>query len=306
MDNCGMNQKKNKKYANRVNRIKPPKIRKPQTFMARSILILLIFACIEAFLGICLYFVDDLSVYFEWIIKIFEKIENFILQYMDLKNILFVFLIMFLIYFIKAYLPFLPLSIVCMMTGTVFNKYWWAALLVNMLGIGLMFYLRFNSGRVKGENYMQNLLRRSKNVRMALDVNGASSYSLLAVFRFFPCFPINFVSRLYGANKDCKFHWYMLISMASIAPRIYIYTSIGREIFNPFTTKFVMLIMLFCALSGLGTFIVNFAFYLKRRNDEKEQSAVIEKLRHDSENEMMEESEPEIGFTPSDKEYGKS
>ena len=213
---------------------------KKVSYLARIIITLIVLIIVEAFLFVVLRHIELFSGRYDWVISKLEYGQNVLLNFMSAaNNIALSVLVLLFIYFIKAYLPFLPLSIVCLMGGILFGKYWWIAFLINLTGLAGMFYLRFNSGRVKGENYMQNLLRKNKYVRMAIDVNGVTSYSLLALFRFFPCFPINFVSRLYGANKDCKFQWYMLVSVAAIAPRVYVYTRIGREIFNPFSRIYV-------------------------------------------------------------------
>lgn len=276
--------------------VKPVKTKKPQTILMKSVIILLSFLAAEGVLALALHFAAQLTQRFDWVVDKLEWVEKTILSFMSAKNVVFVILLMFFIYFIKSYIPFLPLSIVCLMTGSLFGRYWWAALIINMAGLALMFFLRFNSGRVKGENYMQNLLRKSKYVRMAIDVNGVSSYSLLAAFRFFPCFPINFVSRLYGANKDCKFQWYMLISIAAIAPRTYVYTRIGRELFNPFSKVFITLLMILVAFSGLGVFITNMVFYFRRRKEDINSAAAMEKMRYVGEDEFEEEAEPEVDY----------
>ena len=259
------------KYSeNTLSRLGKVKKEKKASFLFKSIIIFIVLLVSEAFLFLVLRYIDVLSLRYDWVISKLTFVQEYILNFMSgANNIALTVLVILFIYFFKAYLPFLPLSLVCMMSGIMFGKYWWIAVFINLLGLAGMFYLRFNSGRVKGENYMQNLLRKNKYVRLAIDVNGVSSYSLLAAFRFFPCFPINFVSRLYGANKDCKFHWYMLVSVLAIAPRVYVYTRIGREIFNPFTRTFVILIMIFIAFGGVGIFITNTVFYFKRRSDDK-------------------------------------
>ena len=246
------------------------KQKSPGSYLVKAVITFAVLLAVEGFLFFVLQYLNEFSLRFDWVVSKLEYVEHFILDFMSAaNNIALTILVILFIYFIKAYVPFLPLSIVCMMSGIVFGKYWWIALCLNLLGLAGMFYLRFNSGRVKGENYMQNLLRKNKYVRLALDVNGVSSYSLLAVFRFFPCFPLNFVSRLYGANRDCKFQWYMLVSMLAIAPRVYVYTRIGKELFNPFTRLFVILLMILAAFSGLGIFAVFIVSYIKRRRDEK-------------------------------------
>lgn len=253
---------------------KSKKEKKPFTFLAKSIITVLALMAVEGFLVLALSYVDYLSLRFEWVVDKLEWVEQYIYNFMSgANNIVLSVLVILFIFFIKAYLPILPLSIVCLLGGSFFGKYWWIAVFINLLGLAIMFYLRFNSGRVKGENYMQNLIRRNKYMRFLLDDNGISSYSLLAVFRFFPCFPINFVSRLYGANKDCKFGRYMLISVLAVAPRVYVYTRLGKELFNPFSKQFIVLLMFFAGFSGIGIFIANTVIYIKRKNEEKKKLA---------------------------------
>ena len=281
----------------------PKKPKAPSSFLAKSIITFVVLIAVEGFLFIVLRYVDQFSMRFDWVISKLEYVQNFIVNYMSAaNNIALTVLVLLFIYFFKAYLPFLPLSIVCLMGGVLFGKYWWVAFIINLLGLAGMFYLRFNSGRVKGESYMQNLLKKNKYVRLAIDVNGVSSYSLLAVFRFFPCFPINFVSRLYGANKDCKFHWYMLISLAAIAPRVYVYTRIGREIFNPFSRTFVILIMIFVAFGGVRYFVINLVIYSKRKKDQTSGKDDFEEEQNAPQAPDLEQKEQYIPILPEEME----
>ena len=258
----------------KVHTPKPKKEKKSFSFLAKSIITVLVLMVVEALLVLALNYVDYLSLRFEWVVDKLEWVEQYIYHFMSgANNIVLSILVIIFIFFIKAYLPILPLSIVCLLGGSFFGKYWWVAVFINLLGLALMFYLRFNSGRVKGENYMQNLIRRNKYMRFLLDDNGISSYSLLAVFRFFPCFPLNFVSRLYGANKDCKFSIYMIVSVLAVAPRVYVYTRLGKELFNPFSKTFIILLMFFAGFSGLGVFIANTVIYIKRKKEENKKLA---------------------------------
>ena len=280
---------------------KSKKEKKPFTFLAKSIITVLALMAVEGFLVLALSYVDYLSFRFEWVVDKLEWVEQYIYNFMSgANNIVLSVLVILFIFFIKAYLPILPLSIVCLLGGSFFGKYWWIAVFINLLGLAIMFYLRFNSGRVKGENYMQNLIRRNKYMRFLLDDNGISSYSLLAVFRFFPCFPINFVSRLYGANKDCKFSRYMLISVLAVAPRVYIYTRLGKELFNPFSKQFIVLLMFFAGFSGIGIFIANTVIYIKRKNEEKKKLAVDMEIEKEAET-VFEDSKIKSEQSPKEK-----
>lgn len=280
---------------------KSKKEKKPFTFLAKSIITVLALMAVEGFLVLALSYVDYLSLRFEWVVDKLEWVEQYIYNFMSgANNIVLSVLVILFIFFIKAYLPILPLSIVCLLGGSFFGKYWWIAVFINLLGLAIMFYLRFNSGRVKGENYMQNLIRRNKYMRFLLDDNGISSYSLLAVFRFFPCFPINFVSRLYGANKDCKFGRYMLISVLAVAPRVYVYTRLGKELFNPFSKQFIVLLMFFAGFSGIGIFIANTVIYIKRKNEEKKKLAEDMEIEKEAET-VFEDSKIESEQSPKEK-----
>ena len=279
------------KSKQKVHTLKPRKEKKSFSFLAKSIITVLVLMAVEGFLVLALNYVDYLSLRFEWVVDKLELVEQFIYNFMSgANNIVLSILVIIFIFFIKAYVPIFPLSIICLLGGSFFGKYWWVAVFINLLGLALMFYLRFNSGRVKGENYMQNLIRRNKYVRFLLDDNGISSYSLLAVFRFFPCFPLNFVSRLYGANKDCKFERYMLISILAVAPRVYVYTRLGKELFNPFSKAFIILLMFFAGFSGLGVFIANTVIYIKRKKEEQKKAKEDMELEKEAET-VFEDSE---------------
>lgn len=288
----------------KVHTPKPKKEKKSISFLAKSIITVLVLMVVEALLVLALNYVDYLSLRFEWVVDKLEWVEQYIYHFMSgANNIVLSILVIIFIFFIKAYLPILPLSIVCLLGGSFFGKYWWVAVFINLLGLALMFYLRFNSGRVKGENYMQNLIRRNKYMRFLLDDNGISSYSLLAVFRFFPCFPLNFVSRLYGANKDCKFSIYMLVSVLAVAPRVYVYTRLGKELFNPFSKTFIILLMFFAGFSGLGVFIANTVIYIKRKKEENKKLAEDMELEKEAktvfeDTEIQSEEQPKEKYVP--------
>ena len=94
----------------------------------------------------------------------------------------------------------------------------------------------------------------------------------------------------------------MLISLAAIAPRVYVYTRIGREIFNPFSRTFVILIMIFVAFGGVGFFIVNLVFYIKRKNDRASGKDAFEEEQVSEEKTNAESKERYIPILPEDAE----
>ena len=95
----------------------------------------------------------------------------------------------------------------------------------------------------------------------------------------------------------------MLISVLAIAPRVYVYTRIGRELFNPFTRMFVILLMIIIAFSGLGIFVANLVFYLTRKKEEKNaspQDDIQVQAKADEVEALPDEKEPYIPIIPED------
>jgi uncharacterized membrane protein YdjX (TVP38/TMEM64 family) len=136
-----------------------------------------------------------------------------------------------------------------------------------MVGLAIDFALKYRSGKQKGDGYMQNLLKKTnKNVKMALEIGGIGGYGMLFIFRLFPIFPINFISRLYGTNKDVTFGYYMLVSLVGVFPRIFVYTYLGRKIFDPFSVQFIGILIVIASAVGISTFIMNLVFYIRRKS----------------------------------------
>lgn len=238
---------------------KPKK--KPMNIILKSLIILLVTIAVVGFLFVVLKHTDVLSVRYESVINYFYLLQDWI---MKLPYKWLIVLAFFLIYFIKMYIPILPLSVVCVIAGA-FCPYWWMSLSVNMLGLAMGFAMKYRTGKKQGDGYMQNLLKKTnKNVKMALEIGGIGGYGMLFAFRLFPIFPINFISRLYGTNKDVHFGFYMFVSLVGIFPRTFVYTYLGRQIFDPFSPQFVTLLIIMACAVGLSTFVINIIFYIRR------------------------------------------
>ena len=140
------------KYSeNTLSKLGKVKKEKKASFLFKSIIIFIVLLVSEAFLFLVLRYIDVLSLRYDWVISKLTFVQEYILNFMSgANNIALTVLVILFIYFFKAYLPFLPLSLVCMMSGIMFGKYWWIAVFINLLGLAGMFYLRFNSGRVNG------------------------------------------------------------------------------------------------------------------------------------------------------------
>ena len=50
------------------------------------------------------------------------------------------------------------------------------------------------------------------------------------------------------------------MSTLGFLPRIYVYTSIGGELFNPFSVRFILLIMAAVVFTGTGALVLNLIY----------------------------------------------
>lgn len=260
-EKVNIERKLNNAIDKRFDSRKPKKERKPMNIVLKSLITVAVTLAVVGFLSVVGHYTPVLSLRYENAVNFFYVLQDAII---NLPNKWLIALTLLLVYVIKAYVPILPLSLVCVIAGA-FCPYWWLSLLVNMLGLAIQFAVKYRSGKQKGDGYMQNLIKHSsKRVKMALEVGGVGGYGMLFAFRLFPIFPINFVSRLYGTNKDVHFNYYMLVSLAGIFPRIFVYTYLGREIFDPFSKKFVGLLIVMALAVGLSVFVTNLIFYTRR------------------------------------------
>ena len=64
-----------------------------------------------------------------------------------------------------------------------------------------------------------------------------------------PCFPVNTISRIYGALKF-DFKDYIIISIIGFMYKLVSYTIIGRNVYNPLSASFLLPIIILTAISG--------------------------------------------------------
>ena len=75
---------------------------------------------------------------------------------------------------------------------------------------------------------------------------------------------IGMVSKLYG-SMHYDFLYYMVLSLLGFFPRTYVYTSIGGELFNPFSARFIIYVMLAVVFTGFGALVMNLIYGKKSK-----------------------------------------
>ena len=156
-------------------------------------------------------------------------------------------LMVMLLFTLKSVFPPVTIPAICMISGMVLP--WYFALLVNIVGVAWLMTIRYFWGRWFGGGYTIKLVRQSEIIRSLLESKGTGNPYLLFAFRLIPTFPVNSISRLYGAMQF-PYRDYIFISLAGFMFKIISYTIIGRNVYNPLSASFLLPIILLCFVSG--------------------------------------------------------
>ncbi len=156
-------------------------------------------------------------------------------------------LVIFLLYYIKTFVPIISVSALCVLSGMVFPAF--SALLVNVTGIFIMLTVKYRLGRRVGGGNARKLLSKNETSKFLIELDGDGNPWLLFIFRLIPMFPINPVSQIYG-SMFFNFKKFTVISFLGLAPKILSYTFIGRNVYNPLSWQFFLPIILLLAVSG--------------------------------------------------------
>lgn len=160
-----------------------------------------------------------------------------------------IFVVILFLYTFKAVFPlqFYPLSALCAITSTVFEPYF--SIPINIMGLVIMFTIRYYWGRRVGSDAIQSILKKSVTIKTLIENDGKGNPWLLSVFRLIPSMPPNIVSKLYGA-MGFRYRDFILLSLLGFAPQLISYTFIGSNVFNPLSAAFLVpFILLFLLIS---------------------------------------------------------
>lgn len=158
-------------------------------------------------------------------------------------------------YAFKAIMPWFPVSCICVASAVVFK--WYEALVINIVGLTLLFALKFLWGRHFGGGNAEKLLLKYDFLYKLVGESKFGSGLALFFSRLLPSIPINSVSCLYGTT-DMPMWKFIVISLAGFFYKAMSYIIIGRNVFDPasasFIVPFIPLIlfsgMIFLSLSG--------------------------------------------------------
>ena len=157
-------------------------------------------------------------------------------------------------YVLKAVIPWLPITVMMFATGMIFD--WYLAIPINLIGVTILFTIKFYWGRKWGGGNAEKILLRYDKAHFFVDQGKVGSKMVLFVARMTPLIPINSVSQLYGTTT-LPYWQYILISNLGFSYKLFSYTMIGRNIFNPLSYSFFAPVITLLIISGLVLLLIN-------------------------------------------------
>ena len=164
-------------------------------------------------------------------------------------------------FFLKAVIPWFPIACMCVASGVLFE--WYYALLINVAGIIILFTVKFYWGRRFGGGNAEKILSKYETAYDFIEKSRLGSGVVLFFLRFVPCFPVNSVSTLYGST-DIAYGRYIIISVIGCFYKLFSYTTIGRNVFDPASASFILPLILLLIFSGM--MLLSLSGAIKLRN----------------------------------------
>lgn len=172
-------------------------------------------------------------------------------------------LTMLIVFLVRAFIPFLAVSAICVLTGAVLPSYW--ALIVNFLGIIIMMSIKYFEGMKFGSGNAWKIISKNERARKIIESSGKVNKALLFALRLIPGFPLGSVSRIYGSLKF-PYWQFILLSAAGFAPKLLSYTFMGTNVFDPLSSAFLVPLMIALTISGASLLCVNLIWLLVEKS----------------------------------------
>ena len=170
---------------------------------------------------------------------------------------------MLIVFLVRAFIPFLAVSAICVLTGAVLPSYW--ALIVNFLGIIIMMSIKYFEGMKFGSGNAWKIISKNERARKIIESSGKVNKALLFALRLIPGFPLGSVSRIYGSLKF-PYWQFILLSAAGFAPKLLSYTFMGTNVFDPLSSAFLVPLMIALTISGASLLCVNLIWLLVEKS----------------------------------------
>lgn len=192
--------------------------------------------------------------FLEWYSKYTDTLLSFeiLMQAYGASAVSVVFIL--LNYTVKAVIPWFPISCICVVSGVLFT--WYYAIIINVVGLIILFSIKFFWGRKFGGGNAEKILRKYDRVYNFIDKSKKGSPAVLFALRFMPGVSVNSVSGLYGAT-DISYKTFILTSLAGFTHKLFSYTLIGRNVFDPASASFIVPFITLSVFSGIALLVIS-------------------------------------------------
>lgn len=218
-----------------------------------------IIAVISFLLSVSLFVVHrllDIDSFALWYSKYTGVLMDFENRVESIDNSWLVILAIEANFFLKAVIPWIPISCICVMSGVVFR--WPVALPINIVGLAMLYSIKYFWGKHLGGGNAEKILAKYEKMHKFMDTNKYGSSILLFAFRLIPCLPLNSVSQLYG-SLGYDYWKFLVISLLGSSYKLFSYTIIGRNVYDPLSGKFLLPLAFLFLFSSITIIAVNSA-----------------------------------------------
>lgn len=202
--------------------------------------------------------------FLRWYNRYTDTLNNFELWIQNYGATWVSVLVILINYTIKAFIPWFPLSCICVASAVLFK--WYIAVAINIAGMSIYFTAKFLWGRKHGGGNAEKILARYDKAHTFIDSSKAGSKAVLFFCRLMPGIPLGSVSTLYGST-DITLLQYLIISIAGFLYKIISYVIIGRNVFDPASAGFIAPFIPLLIFSGLVLLSVGGVVSLKRNSE---------------------------------------
>lgn len=208
----------------------------------------------------------------EYYIRFATFIEKMERKITELPNKGLIVLALWVLFTIKSFVAIVPVSFTCLLTAVIFP--FWLAIPLNIVGVSIIFTIRYYRGQRKETNSLRNIINRIGNLNGLLedskDGTERGNPRVLFALRLIPSIPINPVSQLYGHMKF-PFVKYLVLSNLGYIFKLVAFTAVGANIDDPFSGAFLIPVIFILLFSGFGILITNIIVSYLKKNRQLDQ-----------------------------------
>ena len=213
-------------------------------------------------IGILLRFDSVYNRYSQYLVTL-EQLEQ---KVAALQTRWLIIIVIFLLYLLRSLSAIYPYTIVFIISAMVFSPV--DSFIINTLGMALTFAIRYYTGMEMGEGYWNKVLKRHPTLNSLFEASGRGNPVVLFALRLVPFCPLNTLSHLYG-TIEFPFWQYMLLSTVAVMPRLISYSFIGKNVYDPFSSSFIIPLIVLLVFTGCALFfartVMAFTFRVSRR-----------------------------------------